>query len=197
MSGKKIQSKTEVTAIYQQAINGAEKYLPDRTLDLNGKPVSSEAVVGILQQHIDAIQATIDTHTAWLQAAAKLRAMTKTTSAPTLAALRHYVAAKFGENSDEYREFGFQPPKPRIASPEAKVIGAAKLRATRKARKTMGRRQRLAITGTVPSAIALPVGNAPGATPAEPLAATPGAAPAQPTEPVTVTTPTNGGTATH
>jgi hypothetical protein len=196
------ENKNDVTTSYQQAINGTQNYLPNRTLVLNGKPVTTKAVVGLLQQQIDAVQASAAAHAAWLQAVAKERATTKATGAPLLAALRHYVIAVFGANSDEYLAFGFQPPKPRAKSPTAKVIGAVKMRATRKARNTMGSKQRLAVTGTVPSAIVLPVGNTPGAAPAQPVASTPGAAPAQPvastpgatsaqpSETVTVTTST-------
>jgi hypothetical protein len=203
------ENKNDVTTSYQQAINGTQSYLPNRTLVLNGKPVTTKAVVTILQQQIDAVQASTAAHTAWLQAVAKERATTATTGTPLLTALRHYVIAVFGINSDEYLAFGFQPSKPRVKSPEAKVIGAVKMRATRKARNIMGSKQRLAITGTVPSAIVLPVGNAPGAAPAQPIASTPGAAsaqpvasapgatPAQPSETVTVTTSTNGAAATR
>jgi hypothetical protein len=188
MSGNKIK-KTDVVSYYQQAINGLNEYLANKTLVFNGKPVTSKAIVGIFQAQIDAMQASAAAHTAWLQAVAKERATEKGSIAPLLAALRHYVAAVFGVNSDEYLAFGFQPPKPRVKSPQAKVIGAAKLRATRKARNTMGSKQRLAVTGAVPSAITLPTGNA--------STTAPSAAPAEPAQTVTVATPTNGATTTH
>jgi hypothetical protein len=159
--------------------------------------VKSKAVIALLQQQIDVTQASAAAYTAWLQAVAKERATIKAISAPLLKALRHHVAAVFGENSDEYLAFGFTPPKPRVKSPEAKVIGAARMRATRKARHTMGRKQRLAIKGAVPSEIMLPVGNASSATSAEPTAPTPDAAPARPTEPVTVATSNRNGEAPH
>jgi hypothetical protein len=164
MSGKKIQKKTEVVSIYQRAIEGVVQCLAGETFTLGGKSVTSEAAIAIMQQHIDVVQASAAAHTAWLQAVVKERTTTKAISAPFLAALRIYVAARFGIQSDEYRAFGFVPPKPRIATPEAKVVGAAKLRATRKARHTMGSKQRLAIVGTVPSEIVLPVGGAAKAT---------------------------------
>ena len=187
MSANSNQKKTDVASYYQQAINGLNEYLANKTLVLNGKPVTSKAVVGLLQAQIDAMQASTAAHTAWLQAVAKERATEKGSISPLLAALRHYVAAVFGVNSDAYRAFGFQPPKPRVKSPQAKVIGAEKLRATRKARNTMGSRQRLAVTGAVPSAITLPTGSA--------LA--PAAASAPPAGAATVATPTNGATTTH
>jgi hypothetical protein len=159
MSRNRIRSKTDVSAGYQQAITGLTQYLANRTLNLNGKPVTSKAVIGILQQQITAMQAAADAHTAWLQAVAKERATAKTTIAPLLAALRHYVAAVFGVTSDEYLAFGFQPPRSRAKSPEAAVVGAAKMRATRKARNTMGSKQRLKVTGAAPSVTVLPVGD--------------------------------------
>jgi hypothetical protein len=161
MSGKKIQKKTEVVSIYQHAIEGVQKCLAGTTLTLAGKRVTSAAAIAILQQRIDVVQASAAAHTAWLQAVAKERETTKAISAPFLAALRLYVAAMFGIHSDEYRAFGFVPPKPRIATLAAKVVGAAKLRATRKARHTMGSKQRRAVIGVVPSTIVLPVRGAP------------------------------------
>ena len=120
---KKIQSKTDIAAKYQQAIHGVQTYLPGKSLVLEGKPLTSEAVVGLLQLQIDTIQASAAAHTAWLQAVAKERATTKTSGAPLLAALRHFVAAVFGVTSDQYLAFGFQPPKARVKSPKAEVIG--------------------------------------------------------------------------
>jgi hypothetical protein len=202
MSGKNT-SKTNVISIYQQAINGVTQYLSNRTLPLNGKALTSKAVVALLQAQIDALQASTDAHTAWIQTVAKERATEESSSAPLLAALRHYVAAVFGASSDEYRAFGFQPPKPRGAkSPQTKVISAVKSRATRTARNTMGSKQRLRVTGSVPSAITLSVGNAatPSAAPAQPVviaAPAPSAAPAQPAATVTVTTSNNGVVPSH
>jgi hypothetical protein len=150
--------------------------------------MTSKAVIASLQAQIAALQASTAAHTAWIQAVAKERATEKSSSAPLLAALRHYVAAVFGVGSDEYLAFGFQPPKPRgVKSPQAKVISAVKSRATRKARNTMGSKQRLGVTGAVPSAITLPVASAPVA---------PGV-PAQPAATVTSTTSTTGVLPTH
>jgi hypothetical protein len=159
MSGKKIRRKSNVKAGYQQAISAVLQHLTEDALVLNGKPVSKDALVGFLQQYVDAAQASTDAHTAWLQAVAKERHTIEVISAPYLAALQHYIAARFGTNSDEYLAFGFQPPRSRAKSPEAAVVGAAKMRATRKARNTMGRKQRLKVTGAAPSVIVLPVGD--------------------------------------
>ena len=149
---KKIQSKTDIAAKYQQAIHGVQTYLPGKSLVLDGKPVTSEAVVGLLQLQIDTIQASAAAHTAWLQAVAKER-----------------------------------------ATPKASVIGAAKNLATRKARNTMGSKQRLGITGVVPRELTLALGVA---APAPRVAATPAQAPAKPAETVTTTPSSGNGPAT-
>jgi hypothetical protein len=204
MSGKST-TKTDVISIYQQAIDGVTQYLSNRTMPLNGKALTSKAVIALLQAQIDALRASTAAHTAWIQAVAKERASEQSSSAPLLAALRHYVAAVFGTTSDEYLAFGFQPPKPRgVKSPQAKVISAVKSRATRKARNTLGSKQRLGVTGTVPSEITLSVGNAPasalGVVPAPggvTAAPATSAAPAQPPAAVTVTTSANGVAPTH
>ena len=181
MSGTKLKAKPLVTALYQQAIHGLQTHLADKTLLVNGKPVTTADGINILQQQIAAMQASMDARTAWLQAVARERASAKAAVAPFLAGLRHYVIAVFGLGSDAYLAFGFTPLKARIKSPAAKVVGAVKALATRKARNTMGSRQRLAVSGALPSAIAMTTGNVPTVQ---------AVAPAQPA--AIVTAPTNG-----
>jgi hypothetical protein len=62
------------------------------------------------------------------------------------------AAAAFGEDSVEFSLFGFQPKKKAVPlTPEQKQHKLEQLRATRKARKTMGRRQKQAVKGVVSS----------------------------------------------
>jgi hypothetical protein len=186
MSVTKIPTKATAKAIYQQAINGVQTYLGNRTLLVNGKPVTSKAAISVLQQGIDAMQASADAHTAWLQAVAKERTVVKTIVTPFLTGLRHYVIAMFGLGSDQYLAFGFPAAKPQVKSPAAKIVGAVKALATRKARNTMGSRQRRAVTGSAPSAITVTVGSVPTVAAAQPAPAPAASAT------VTVTPPTNG-----
>jgi hypothetical protein len=53
----------------------------------------------------------------------------------------------FGQHSAEFREFGFRPAKKRgpKGNSNSKAAAVAKAAATRKARGTLGRKQRLAI----------------------------------------------------
>jgi hypothetical protein len=155
MTGKPMKSKNDLTASLQQAITGLDRYLKQASMLLHGQTVSSDDAIATLQAQIDALNASAAAYQAWLQAVAKQRAAYAATALPMLAAIRTYVAAAFGPQSDEYLAFGFKPPKKAVKSPEAKVVGAVKLRATRKARHTMGSKQRLAIKGEVPAAITL------------------------------------------
>ena len=186
MSGNnKIQAKPLVKAIYQQAITGLQTYLANRTLVVDGRPVTSKAAVIMIQQGIDAMQAADDAHTAWLLAVAKQRTLVKAIT-PFLVGLRHYVMTMFGVGSDQYVAFGFPAPKVPVRSPAAKIVGAIKAKATRIARNTMGSKQKLAVTGVAPTAITVTVGAVPTAAAALPVSA-PASSPT-----ATATTPTNG-----
>jgi hypothetical protein len=60
--------------------------------------------------------------------------------------------ATFGEDSVEYQKFGFKPRKANAAlTPEKKQLKVERLRATRKARNTLGSRERQAVKGNVPT----------------------------------------------
>lgn len=114
MSKTTAKSKANVVASYRLAIQGVRQILPNKTLMLNGTPLTSKAIIALLQRQIDEDLATTAAHAAWLRGVARARATTKATTAPTLAALHLYVAAAFGANSAEARAFGFQrrrPPK--------------------------------------------------------------------------------------
>jgi hypothetical protein len=185
MSGN-TRNKNDNAASYQKTINGLQQYLANKTLNLNGKPMTTKAVVGMLQQQLADIQASASTHAAWLLATAKEHA-DKAALVQVLAALRHYVAALFGINSAAYLALGFPPSKAPVKSPTAKVVSAAKARATRKARNTMGSKQRLQVTGAMSPAFVVSVGTAPVAAAAEPVETVTVATPV-------VATPPSGGT---
>ena len=157
MRRKRDKSKAKLVAILRQLIAGIEQHVSE-PMRLHGQLVSIKAVVAALQQQIDDIHASDAAHDAWLQAVAKQRTGYSDTVAPLVAAVRAYAVTAFGPTGDEYRALGFEPPRPRVTSPETKVVAAAKARATRKARNTMGSKQRLAITGAVPAEIRVTTG---------------------------------------
>jgi hypothetical protein len=73
------------------------------------------------------------------------------------AELKAVIAARVGKHATGMASYGFAPAKVRVVSPKAKLLGAIKAKATRLARGTMGRRQKLAITGNVTGVSITPV----------------------------------------
>ncbi len=78
---------------------------------------------------------------AWRQAVAKRDAL-RADSAPVFQALQRFVQATRGKSSQAVAEFGFKPVDAPVKSVETKAAAVVKLRATRKARHTMGIRQK-------------------------------------------------------
>src|SRR5207237_10065472 len=95
--------------------------------------------------------------------------------------LRQTIRVAFANSVDLLGRYGLTPKKARVISPEASVAAAAKARATRLARHTMGPKQKAQIQGTVE----VPA-NAPS--PTVPLAPAP--SPSAPPVAVTAPTPT-------
>jgi hypothetical protein len=92
-----------------------------------------------------------------------------------------YVRVTFGNTPDVLADFGLAPKAQAQVSPEARVIAAAKRKATRAARHTMGPKQKAGVKGVVPDVITIPTTASPVVTtaPASPAApATSGTAPA-------------------
>src|SRR5271170_3302221 len=62
------------------------------------------------------------------------------------------VDMSFGSGSVEFEQFGFTPKKPSAAlTPEQKQLKLERMRATRVARGTLGKRQKKAVKGVVPT----------------------------------------------
>jgi hypothetical protein len=83
-------------------------------------------------------------------------------------ALKAWVRGEFGVESTEANDFGFPAPKKAVLTVEQKVLAVERGRATRKARGTMGRRQKEGIRGVV-EAPASPPSVAPTGSNAAPL----------------------------
>jgi hypothetical protein len=130
-----------------------------------------------------------DVNTAKATAAAKLAAERADT--PSLRAfmdaLMTYVRATFGNAPDVLADFGLHPKTRTPLSVEAKAAAAAKSKATRAARHTMGSKQKKGVKGAVTGIVVTPITAAPPAAPA-------------PTGPAPATGPTSpaaGGSTPH
>jgi hypothetical protein len=131
-------------------LQGADKHLKkDWVLFVAGKKYVASDIVTLLQSRVDAAQETTLAKAAWH----KVRTHEETllhTSARTVAAFRQNMLAMFADSPDALADFGLAQRKaPRALTPAELVEKAAKAKATRAARHTMGSRQKKATQGSV------------------------------------------------
>jgi hypothetical protein len=111
-------------------------------------PAQFEAQVGTV---LAPYQAVVDAHGA-LETALKNRADAAPSATRFVAGFYAVLPQYLGSNSAEIATFGKALAKPRAPlTVEQKVAAAAKAKATRAARHTMGKKQRKAITGQSPA----------------------------------------------
>jgi hypothetical protein len=127
-----------------------------QTLNLGGAAYAPSALTQLFQSGVDAsaniaaLRAQVkDALQAELLLTKKLNALAK--------ALKTYVVNEFGSTSSALGDFGFVPPKAPAKNPVTKVVAAAKMRNTRVARNTKGKRQKEEIVGQTPQSISIAV----------------------------------------
>ncbi len=155
-------SKVVLINMEENLISGLAKLAPDVSLPVAGKLVTSKELQAQIQAHVDTMNSSNDARAKFLE----LVGLDKSQRAgikPILDAVRSYAAGLYGENSAEFASFGLKPRKVAQRTPLSKVEAAEKLRATRVARHTMGKVQRSAIHGVVPTNGPVPTSPTPGA----------------------------------
>jgi len=99
--------------------------------------------------------------------------------------LKQALLVAFAGSIDALADFGLTARKPRVLTPEQKTAAAAKAKATRAARHTLGTKQKAAIKGTVPTTTPATPSPAPAPAPSPAPAPAPAVAPAAAPAPVT------------
>ena len=151
-------SQSKVVSVNNQLIGALQK-CGKKTLVLGGKAWATQDIVAKLTAENTAIAASSSAKAQWVKASATVKA-DRTANDALRAALHQAVLVQFGADPAVLDAFGYAKPRTRTpASSEAKVIAAAKRLATRKARGTLGSKQRKAIKGalTTPQAFAVTV----------------------------------------
>jgi hypothetical protein len=190
-------NRTDETTSEQLLIDGLNKHAAAiQAIAIAGASVTTKDIVATLQSRIDSAKAALSTRATWrtaVQADRALRDKTKT----FVAGLRQALLVAFVGQIDTLADFGLTGRKSTALTPEEMLVRAAKAKATRAARHTMGSKQKAEIKGTVaPTAPASPVPSAPtpSPTPAPPAApvlpVAPTAPAPQPVTPVAPTVPT-------
>ena len=155
-----------------QVIAGIKKDLQNvSSLPLASSTYTMAALVQLVQSRIDAANTVVNARAHWVDASATYETL-NTNVTKVVRALRQYVINVYGPDSPVLADFGFTATKRSPLTPEQLVAKAQKAAATRKARGTMGKKQKAKIKGTVVTtapATSLPA-TAPAETPAAPPA---------------------------
>jgi hypothetical protein len=142
-------SRVAQTNLEESVIAALGQLLPEGNVPIAGKVLASKALRAQIQAHVDTMKAATDARARFVQLVLLDHAQ-RADMKQLLAGIRNHAEALYGELSPEFASFGFKPRKTPQRTVESKQQAAEKLRATRAARHTMGKRQRAAIHGVVP-----------------------------------------------
>jgi hypothetical protein len=174
MSSQQKNSKAETVARMQAMIQGLQKRFPNGQFTLGNKAFTTAALVQTFQGLIDAIQ-KVNAAQASAEVAVTAMTSTKADVNQVFVGLKRNLLNTFGTDAETLGDFGLEPRKaPAPRTTEQKAATTAKMRATRKARGTTSKKQKLAIKGDVTGVIVTPTTAQPSAAPT-------------PTQPVTTT----------
>jgi hypothetical protein len=129
---------------------------------LSGETYTSDELLSVLQARTDATHAAQTARVAWLNAAAALQEQLAKTD-PVLASLQQQLLSTYSPTANELADFGIAPRKRPMLTSEQRVEAVQKRRATRQARHTMGKKQRLDVKGEVTN-VTLPATKPPAST---------------------------------
>jgi hypothetical protein len=121
------------------------------TLPLAGETYTPQTLADFVQGHIDLGNEIDVAKAAWLDKVAEHEAMSKKMRVVS-SDLRNVVMASFGRKTPKLATFGFAPFKTPVLTSEQRALATAKAQATRKARRTMGPKQKAKIKGVVETA---------------------------------------------
>ncbi len=176
-------TKADVLAQTQALIDGLQVKFPNGSLQFGGATFTTATLVGLLKSLIDAIKATNEAQASAKNALIAERSV-KQKALPTIRDLKQFLQTTFGNDVQALALFGLEPRKvPAKKSGEQLAAAAAKAEATRNARGTTSKKQKLAVKGNVTGVLVTPITTAgpssqPTAAPAEPAPAPKPVAPA-------------------
>jgi hypothetical protein len=163
-------------------INAIDTYLKNANVEIpiDGALVAPAALTATYQASLAARTEVANAYAAYKGALAK-RKVAETARLATDEGLKGWVLNRFGDGSTEATAFEFEARKKPVVSAETRAHAVAQNKATREARGTKGKKQKLKIKGVVPTDAA----PADAAAPTPPANAAPAAAPpAAPAGPV-------------
>lgn len=173
-------AKNQASALaqVQALIAGTQKHFPNGQFTLGNTAYTTATLVQALQSLVDALNAVTAAHSSVKDGVAALRT-TETKVAPLVRDYTSFLRATFSTATTQLGDFGLLAPKAREPLSSAKRVAAtAKAKATRAARGTTSKKQKLAVTGNVTGITITPITTPGSATPsAQPVPATPAVTP--------------------
>jgi hypothetical protein len=165
MSNNTPVTRAEALAGVQALIAGTLKHFPSSNFTLGGTAFTTASLVTLLQGLATAMSALIAAHANVKDAMAALASVESNVNPPMRAYVK-LVRAAFNSATQTLADFGLQPPKARAPrTSEQNAAAAAKAKATRAARGTTSKKQKLAVKGNVTGVTVTPVVSAHAATP--------------------------------
>jgi len=138
----------QITVIAElgKLISGLQKHQPNQTLLIDGKSYTTAEVVQILQALIDALNATVAARAAYKQTVASSEALVAA-DRPIVRDIKQSIQIMYGNTTSVLSDYGLSPRKTTTRTATEKAAAADKALATRKARHTMGSKQKKGVTG--------------------------------------------------
>jgi len=153
---KNKENRTVRTSADQKLIDGLKKHQGSLTsLFIEGASMSVADVMTTLQGRITSADSVLSARATWLGAVAADK-QAREASQPFVSKVRQAVRVAFS-GAETLADFGLAPRKPRVVTPTTQVQASAKAKATRKARNTMGARQKEKVKGDVTGISVTPV----------------------------------------
>lgn len=119
----------------------------NKSIVLEGEQFTGASLAERCAKQVAADEAVEEANRAWRDAVARRDAM-RGENAAMFQLLQRLIQATYGKDSQMLGEFGYKPVEKVEKSAESKAAAVLKLRATRAARHTMGKRQKDGIHGT-------------------------------------------------
>jgi hypothetical protein len=176
-------NRIDQTTAEQTLVDGFNKHaavIP--SMVINGVMQTTKDIVATLQSRIDSARTALSTRATWQTAIRTDQALRDTTKT-YVSGVKQGLLVAFAGQLDTLADFGLTARAKHVATPEEKIAAAAKAKATREARHTMGPKQKASIKGTVtPTAPVIVAPPAPTPNPTTPPV-TPVASPVPTTSP--------------
>ncbi len=140
-------AKTVQRERFLKRIKGIQKHFAAvPSIIINGVPIAPARLTELYQRRIDTSNETARAHAAWIACVRQEREAVRALHAVDVGFVQ-YLHLLFGRQQTSLADFALEPRKVGKKTTATKLAAADKMRATRKARRTMGKKQKAKIKG--------------------------------------------------